>query len=145
MADEHRIKAPFTELKAGKYRYYAPGSNEPVVVTVEEDDMLYVRFKKGYFPTPLRDIHVEGTFAEYSDDGAIVKFRELWVGDRFRRLDASRKPYEGEVWTKLDVDSARRHGSEETRWGGLSYGYVGSANCSFEPDDLVKFVPVPVD
>lgn len=145
MADENRIKAPFKELRRGMYRYYAPGSNDPVLVTIEKDKGdVFVRFKEGYYPTLIKDIHVEGTFAKFEADGDIVKFKDLWVGDRFQRLDAARSPYKGEVWTKLDGTGARRHAPEETRWGGKSYGYVGSASCSFEADDLVKFVPVPI-
>jgi len=145
MADEKRIKAPFKELRRGTYRYYAPGSSEPVIVTIEKTmGDTFVRFKKGYYPTLLKDIHVEGAFAKYEADGDIVRFSDLWLGDRFQRLDAARSPYQGEVWTKLGHDNARRHGPEEIRWGGKGYGYIGSASCSFEPDDFVKFIPVPL-
>jgi hypothetical protein len=143
MPDPIRITAPFTELNDGWYRYYPPGSNEPRAVRVEMiDETMFVHFTPGLYPTKIEDVHVMGEFALIDQDGPIVKFSDLWVGDRFQRLDGNCKPAQGEVWTKLDRTGARRHGPEETRWGGKSYGYVGSASCSFELNDLVKFVPV---
>lgn len=145
MADDIRIKAPFEEVREGWYRYYAPGCNESRAVQVEMiDERLFVIFTPGMYPTPLRDVPAMGEFAVIDTGPKIVKFSDLTGGDRFKRLDVKDQPVPNEVWTKLYAGTARRHGPEETRWGGLSFGYIGSAVCSFEVDDRVLFIPVPL-
>lgn len=147
MADTIRISAPFLELKPGWFRYYGPGCKEPRAVLVElqgENQQLMVRFTKGMYPTRLTDVPAVGEFAPIIDEGPAIPFSKLWVGDRFKRMDSRGLVIDSEVWTKTDVKSARRHGPEETRWGADSYGYMGSATCSFEGNDLVKFIPVPI-
>ena len=145
MAEEIRIKAPFDDVNEGWYRYYAPGCNESKAVRVEMiDETKYVHFTPGMYPTRLGDIHAMGEFAPIDTGPKIVKFSDLTGGDRFQRIDGNDNPYKGEVWTKLYAGTARRHGPEETRWGSLSYGYIGSATCSFEVDERVLFIPVPL-
>ena len=145
MADEIRIQSPFEEVREGWYRYYAPGCNEARAVRVEMiDETLYVHFTPGMYPGRLADVPAMGEFVRIDTDPKIVKFSDLTGGDRFKRLDSKDQPVQNEVWTKLYAGTARRHGPEETRWGGLSFGYIGSAACSFEVDDRVLFIPVPL-
>jgi hypothetical protein len=63
-----------------------------------------------------------------------VKFSALWLGDRFTSGD--------KLWTKLSHSTARNHSSEELALEENGFGYIGSAVCSFEPDDMVVFAAV---
>lgn len=65
-----------------------------------------------------------------------MKFEQLHAGDRFRRSG------KGDLWTKIDPGTARRHSNESRALGGRGYGYIGDGICSFERDDEVDFVPV---
>lgn len=67
---------------------------------------------------------------------ANMKFDQLYTGDRFRRSG------KGDLWTKIDPDSARLHSDESRALGKRGYGYIGDAICDFERDDEVEFVPV---
>lgn len=69
-----------------------------------------------------------------TEESAGLKFKDLWVGDRFRCGES--------LWTCLDHRTARRHCDEGTALAERGYGYIGDAICSFEPDDAVEFVPV---
>lgn len=62
-----------------------------------------------------------------------MRFSELASGDRFTSGNT--------LWTKLDPDTARRHGSDSLRLGSKGYGYHGDAICTFERGDAVSFVP----
>ncbi len=62
-----------------------------------------------------------------------VKFGDLWVGDRFVAY--------GSLWTCIDRETARKHGSESINLLERGYGYVGDTLCSFEPNSMVNFVP----
>ena len=60
-------------------------------------------------------------------------FTDLWVGDRFTAF--------GELWTKLDHQTARQHRKESIALGERGCGYLLDTICSFRRDDAVQFVP----
>lgn len=62
-----------------------------------------------------------------------VMISKLWVGDRFYAYD--------KLWTYLGEHTARNHRKESIQLGERGYGYIGDTICSFEPDELVRFVP----
>lgn len=62
-----------------------------------------------------------------------IKFRELTSGDRFYAY--------GSLWTRIQPGTARRHGPESIALKERGYGYIGDGICSFEEDELVKFIP----
>lgn len=70
-------------------------------------------------------------------DPELVSFGDLWVGDRFKSGDV--------LWTKTRPDIARRHCKESVALGARGLGYIGDAICTFEPGDLVAFVPPSQD
>lgn len=136
------IRSPFKALKPGRYIYNRPGGASASIVTVEDTALgMAVRFTPGLYPTFLKDIHVEGTFQE-ADPINRRMFEELWVGDRFQRINSNDEPILGEVWTKLSNDTARHHSQESIALGRLGNGYVGDSICSFEDLDAVNFIPV---
>ena len=148
MADVKRHEWPWKELEPGTYRY-GIGKNKPTqTVTVEVnqgmhvDTKLVVRFKPGYYPSSLRDLAGDAYLEEIPADEKIVEFSELWVGDRFQTLYDDGTPLFNQVWTKLGHNTARQHSPEEIKLNERGYGYIGSATCSFEPDEKVRFVSV---
>lgn len=62
-----------------------------------------------------------------------LTFEDLYTGDRFKIGET--------LWTKIDSETARKHGASELNLRERGYGYHGSAICSFGPDDAVEFVP----
>jgi hypothetical protein len=65
-----------------------------------------------------------------------VEFDKLWCGDRFVAF--------GALWTKLDADTARKHSAASRGLQMRGVGYIGDAVCSFNPSDIVVFVPPAV-
>lgn len=146
MSNTRRYEYPFTDLEPGTYRYGA-GSNRPTqTVTVglnpgmHRDTRLVVTFTPGYYPSSFKDLPHGVYFEEIPEDETIVLFLELWVGDRFQTLRPDGTPVQ--VWTKLDSTTARQHRQSEIELKERGYGYVGSATCSFESSEQVKFLPV---
>lgn len=148
MADAKRYEYPFTDLEPGTYRYGVGKSAPLQTVTVElnpgmhVNTRLVVRFKPGYYPSSLKDLPADAYFQAIPADEMIVDFSELWGGDRFQALYEDGTPVSHQVWTKLDHNTARCHSTEEINLKEHGYGYIGSAACSFQPEEKVKFVPV---
>ena len=148
MAEVKQHVFPFADLEPGTYRYGRTDAAPQQTVTVElnpgmhRDTRLVVRFKPGYYPSSLKDLPCDAVFTAIPADEKIVDFSELWVGDRFQTLYDDGTPLFNQVWTKLSHDTARQHSPEEIKLKERGYGYIGSATCSFEPDEKVRFVPV---
>jgi len=64
---------------------------------------------------------------------APVTFDKLYVGDRFKAL--------GYLWTKIDWDTARRHGDESMKLGEDGFGYMGDLVATVERAEPVVFQP----
>lgn len=62
-----------------------------------------------------------------------VRFDALTAGDRFTAV--------GALWTKLHGQAARKHSAASRGLQERGYGHLGDPVCSFEPEDLVEFVP----
>lgn len=62
-----------------------------------------------------------------------VTFDKLNVGDRFTAL--------GNLWTKIDWDTARRHGKESIELGQDGFGYLGDVVATIDRTELVVFQP----
>lgn len=135
------IRAPFKELKEGRYVYTNP-SGAKAVVSIEDSSVgIMVRFSPNRFPTPLRDIPAMGSFHEAPPLNR-RQFDELWVGDRFHRINSEGEMVLDEAWTKLSHDTARHHSKSSIALGNQGHGYLGDCTCSFEDVDLVSFIPV---
>lgn len=138
------FRAPFKGLTPGRY-IYASNQDQPengTVVMVEDTPLgMAARLHPTMFPVFLKDLPASGTFKE-APPIARRMFDELYVGDRFQRIDSLDELVLGEVWTKLDSQIARRHSPESIKLGAQGNGYVGDAICGFDEDDAVSFVPV---
>jgi len=71
-----------------------------------------------------------------SQTGKKIKFSELWLGDRFIPLNIKHSS----LWTKVGVDTARKHSKQSQELKDNGYGYIGDVICSFNDDDIVIFV-----
>lgn len=138
------FRAPFKGLTPGRY-IYASNQDQPehgTVVTVEDTPLgMAARLHPSMFPTFLKDLPATGSFKE-APPIARRMFDELYAGDRFQRINSLDELVLGEVWTKLDSQTARRHSPESIKLGSQSNGYIGDTICAFDEDDAVSFVPV---
>lgn len=135
------IRTPFDKLTVGRFIYTNPSGVQTVVEVEESPVGLAVRFSPNRFPTPLADIPVLSTFAP----GPALnrrQFDELWVGDRFHRINSEDTVVIGELWTKLSETQARLHSKASIAMGNQGDGYLGDPVCGFDAVDLVSFVPV---
>jgi hypothetical protein len=66
-------------------------------------------------------------------DDDSMRFDALIGGDRFA--------YRGEIWTKLDWQTARKHSKASLQLGTRGHGYHGDSVCSFVGNEAVIFLP----